>query len=69
MKSVWRGTKAMTETPDSGDWSYSDVAQITRIFNGPYDVLLASAPQRGSAMAGFAGCTVVDIKLKKAGGG
>jgi hypothetical protein len=66
----WRGSRALTETPDSPDWDFSgEAVTCTRIFEGPYDVCLASRPQRGVSMTGYTGLVVDSAKVKKAPGG
>ncbi len=66
----WRGSRELTETPDSPEWDFSgDGTTCTRTFQGPFDVCLAQRPLRGSSMAGFSGLAVDKSRVKKSPGG
>ena len=50
----WKALARMIEAPDSPQWDYSaDGIEVTRRFHGPYAVVAASVPVRGTAMAGY----------------
>lgn len=51
---IWKGTQEVIEQPDSPEYDLTDgVNTCTRIYGGPFDKLLAAAPDRGGPMTGM----------------
>jgi hypothetical protein len=63
----WRGTRETTEQPESPEWDWSnDEDTCQKVFEGPYDKLLASPPTHGQVLAGMPEGYYVDrVKLKR----
>ena len=62
-----RGNTSIRERPDSPEWDYNtQKITCTRIFEGMYADLLASAPSTGSTMTGYSPALLVEnVKIKK----
>jgi hypothetical protein len=69
--SVWKGSRAVREAPDSPDFDFADgVNSCERIFVGPRDVLLATRPAIGEAMEGIPADYLVErVRIKPGRGG
>jgi hypothetical protein len=67
MAARWVGSREIREVPDSPDWDFSNTDDsCTRVFEGPYDKILASPPTTGQVMAGVpAGFYVDRVKVKR----
>lgn len=51
-QALWRGSKRITEAPDSPDWEFgNDKDTCTRVFVGPYAACLRDRPTYGASMA------------------
>ena len=66
-KSLWRGSREITLSPASPEWDLAtSEEQITLVYEGPYEALLANPPPCGGAIAGYEGFTVDRVKIKRA---
>jgi hypothetical protein len=70
MKSpLWRGSKEITEAPDSPKWDFQLEDTIcVRVFYGPYATCLAKKPLNNQKMNDV-GMYVVNVKVNKQAGG
>lgn len=67
---VWKGSKEITETPDSPEIDYDSSSMSVRLtFEGPYEKMRAKPPVIGQLMPGYSGIYVEGVALKKARGG
>jgi hypothetical protein len=70
MIAPWKGSKDLHEQSDSPKIvTGKDGIEVTRVFIGPYQKVLADAPSYGSAMAGFDGCIITRIEQVHQDGG
>ena len=71
MTPTWRGSRNVTEVPDSPDILYSnDKDTCTRVFHGPYADVMRAVPLRGQSMRGIpAAFTVETVRVVHAKGG
>ena len=74
-KALWRGSKALTEAPDSPEWDFgNDKDTCTRVFVGPYATCLSGRPAYGANMADMPADLrklffVTGVKVRRAPGG
>lgn len=67
---LWRGSTALTEAPDSPQWSFGDQIKLIRKFSGPHATCLSSAPLKGAIGAGPAvGMQVAQSVVSRSRGG
>jgi len=65
-QSLWRGSREITLSPESPEWDLATAEdQITLVYEGPYEALLAHPPPRGGAIAGYEGFTVDRVRIKR----
>ena len=71
--SLWRGSKEITESPDSPKWDFQiNIISCVRTFYGPYATCLAKKPSYNQKMADLgadSGLYVTNVKVNKQKGG
>lgn len=67
LKARWRGTREIQEVPDSPDWDFAGKeSTCVRVFEGPYETLLAKRAEVGQLVSGMPDGYQVDrVKVKR----